>query len=182
MSDDATEAAPKEYAPLDAAAESQADLNAEMKALGDAYAQALKNGGKAEIQPRLDYAPYRSSVLRHPTKDLHHADPETIELYSPAFGHMDVHALEADLTIQHNGEPLGERIVVSGRVLDGDGRPVAGQLVEIWQANSAGRYIHKRDQHPAPLDPNFTGVGRCITGADGSYSFTTIKPGAYPWK
>ena len=72
--------------------------------------------------------------------------------------------------------------MVSGRVLDGDGRPVAGQLVEIWQANSAGRYIHKRDQHPAPLDPNFTGVGRCITGADGSYSFTTIKPGAYPWK
>jgi protocatechuate 3,4-dioxygenase beta subunit len=153
-----------------------------MKALGDAYAQALKNGAPAEIQPRLDYAPYRSSVLRHPTKDLHHADPETIELYSPAFGHTDVHALEADLTIQHNGEPLGERIVVSGRVLDGDGRPVAGQLVEIWQANSAGRYIHKRDQHPAPLDPNFTGVGRCITGADGSYSFTTIKPGAYPWK
>jgi protocatechuate 3,4-dioxygenase, beta subunit len=170
VSDDA---ASKKYAPLDAAAESQADLSAEMKALGDAYAQALKNGGDAEIQPRLDYAPYRSSVLRHPTKDLHHADPETIELYSPAFGHMDVHALEADLTIQHNGEPLGERIVVSGRVLDGDGRPVAGQLVEIWQANSSGRYVHKRDQHPAPLDPNFTGVGRCITGADGSYSFTT---------
>ncbi|HSN36932.1 MAG TPA: protocatechuate 3,4-dioxygenase subunit beta, partial [Arthrobacter sp.] len=136
MSDEATEAAPKTYAPLDAAAESQADLSAEMKALGDAYAQALQNGAPAEIQPRLDYAPYRSSVLRHPTKDLHHADPETIELYSPAFGHMDVHALEADLTIQHNGEPLGERIIVSGRVLDGDGRPVAGQLVEIWQANS----------------------------------------------
>lgn len=186
VSDEATEAAPKTDAravpALDTAAESQADLSAEMRALGDAYAQALQNGAPAEIQPRLDYAPYRSSVLRHPTKDLHHADPETIELYSPAFGHMDVHALEADLTIQHNGEPLGERIIVSGRVLDGDGRPVAGQLVEIWQANSAGRYIHKRDQHPAPLDPNFTGVGRCITGADGSYSFTTIKPGAYPWK
>lgn len=133
--------------------------------------------------PRLDYAPYRSSILRHPpTKSLHHADPETIELYSPAFGHQDVHALESDLTIQHNGEPQGERIIVAGRVLDGDGRPVAGQLVEIWQANAAGRYIHKRDQHPAPLDPNFTGVGRCITGDDGSYSFTTIKPGAYPWK
>ena len=78
--------------------------------------------------------------------------------------------------------PVGERMVVTGRVLDGDGRPVAGQLVEIWQANAAGRYIHKRDQHPAPVDPNFTGVGRCLTGPDGSYRFTTIKPGPYPWK
>ncbi|KRE82030.1 protocatechuate 3,4-dioxygenase subunit beta [Arthrobacter sp. Soil763] len=186
VSDAAPEAAPqaatKAVPALDTAAESQQILSDEMKALGDAYAQALQNGAPAEIQPRLDYPPYRSSILRHPTKSLQHADPETIELHSPAFGHMDVHALESDLTIQHNGEPLGERILVSGRVLDGDGRPVAGQLVEIWQANSSGRYIHKRDQHPAPLDPNFTGVGRCITGADGSYSFTTIKPGAYPWK
>jgi protocatechuate 3,4-dioxygenase beta subunit len=177
-----TKAAAKTVPALDTAAESQQILSDEMKALGEAYALARQNGAPAETQPRLDYAPYRSSILRHPTKSLQHADPETIEMYSPAFGHMDVHALEADLTIQHNGEPLGERILVSGRVLDGDGRPVAGQLVEIWQANSSGRYIHKRDQHPAPLDPNFTGVGRCITGADGSYSFTTIKPGAYPWK
>ena len=186
VSDAAPEATPKPAAKaapaLDTAAESQQILSDEMTALRDAYAQALRNGAPAETQPRLDYPPYRSSILRHPTKSLQHADPETIELHSPAFGHMDVHALEADLTIQHNGEPLGERIIVSGRVLDGDGRPVAGQLVEIWQANSSGRYIHKRDQHPAPLDPNFTGVGRCITGADGSYSFTTIKPGAYPWK
>ena len=162
--------------------ETQQDLSAEINAMGDAYARALKDGAPAETQPRLDYAPYRSSILRHPTKSLHHADPETIELYSPAFGHQDVHALESDLTIQHNGEPQGERIIVAGKVLDGDGRPVAGQLVEIWQANASGRYIHKRDQHPAPLDPNFTGVGRCITGPDGSYRFTTIKPGAYPWK
>src|SRR5690625_2985288 len=77
---------------------------------------------------------------------------------------------------------IGERIRVTGRVLDGEGRPVRNQLVEIWQANSAGRYIHKRDQHPAPIDPNFTGVGRTLTGDDGSYSFTTIKPGPYPWK
>ena len=90
--------------------------------------------------------------------------------------------LEADLTIQDGGEPLGERIVVTGRVLDGQGRPVAGQLVEIWQANAGGRYIHKRDQHPAPLDPHFTGVGRCLTGPDGAYRFQTIKPGPYPWK
>jgi len=167
---------------LDAAAETQADLSAEIKAIGEAYAQALKNGAAPETQPRLDFAPYRSSILRHPTKSLHHADPETIELYSPAFGHQDVHSLESDLTIQHNGEPQGERIIVQGKVLDGDGRPVAGQLVEIWQANAAGRYIHKRDQHPAPLDPNFTGVGRCRTDAEGRYRFVTIKPGAYPWR
>ena len=73
-------------------------------------------------------------------------------------------------------------MVVTGRVLDGDGRPVRHQLVEIWQANAGGRYIHKRDQHPAPIDPNFTGVGRCLTDADGTYRFTTIKPGPYPWK
>lgn len=170
------------HAPLDSAAETQQDLSAEIAGLSAAYAKARQDGAAAETQPRLDFAPYRSSILRHPTKNLHHADPETIELHSPAFGHQDVHALESDLTIQHSGEPQGERIIVAGKVLDGDGRPVAGQLVEIWQANSSGRYIHKRDQHPAPLDPHFTGVGRCITGPDGSYRFTTIKPGAYPWK
>ncbi|MHA7287669.1 protocatechuate 3,4-dioxygenase subunit beta [Arthrobacter sp. MDT3-44] len=170
------------HASSDAAVETQQDLSTEIDGLADAYARALKDGAPVEIQPRLDYPPYRSSILRHPTKSLQHADPETIELHSPAFGHQDVHALEADLTIQHNGEPQGERIIVAGKVLDGDGRPVAGQLVEIWQANASGRYMHKRDQHPAPLDPNFTGIGRCITGPDGSYRFTTIKPGAYPWK
>jgi len=167
---------------LDAAAETQEKLSAEITAIHSAYAQGIAAGEAEETQPRIDFPPYRSSILRHPTKNLHHADPETIELWSPAFGHRDVHALESDLTIQHNGEPMGERMKVRGRVLDGDGRPVGGQLVEIWQANSAGRYIHKRDQHPAPIDPNFTGVGRCITDADGSYEFTTIKPGPYPWK
>ena len=103
-------------------------------------------------------------------------------MWSPCFSHRDVDPLEADLTIQRSGEPIGERITISGRVVDGDGRPVAGQLVEIWQANAGGRYIHQRDQHPAPLDPNFTGAGRCLTGADGSYSFQTIKPGPYPWR
>ncbi|QIZ98930.1 protocatechuate 3,4-dioxygenase subunit beta [Leifsonia sp. PS1209] len=160
----------------------QSELSAEIQAIHAAYADGRAAGTPEERGTRRDFPPYRSSLLRHPTKDLRHTDPETIELWSPAFGHRDVHPLEADLTIQHNGEPLGERMVVTGRVLDGDGRPVRGQLVEIWQANSAGRYIHKRDQHPAPLDPNFTGVGRCITGADGSYRFTTIKPGPYPWK
>ncbi len=160
----------------------QAEVSAEMAALTAAYESALADGSTPETQPRLDYPAYRSSMLRHPTKDLHHADPETIELASPAFGHADVDVLESDLTIQHSGDPIGERMVVTGRVLDGDGRPVAGQLVEVWQANAAGRYLHKRDQHHAPLDPNFTGVGRCLTGPDGGYRFTTVKPGPYPWR
>ena len=130
----------------------------------------------------LDFAPYRSSVLRHPTKALHPVDPESVELLAPVFGPQDVHPLDADLTIQHRGEPIGERMVITGRVVDASGRPVAGQLVEIWQANAAGRYIHQHDQHPAPLDPNFTGTGRCLTAADGSYRFTTIRPGPYPWR
>ncbi|MFW6188335.1 MAG: protocatechuate 3,4-dioxygenase subunit beta [Actinomycetota bacterium] len=162
----------------DDAADSQQDLDREMAQITQEYTAA----GRTETQPRLDYAPYRSSILRHPTKDLHHADPETIELHAPAFGERDVHKLESDLTIQADGEPIGERIKIRGRVLDGDGRPVRRQLVEIWQANAAGRYIHKRDQHPAPIDPNFTGVGRCLTGDDGSYEFLTIKPAPYPWK
>ena len=162
----------------DTASTTQSDVSREIAEIADGYQRA----GVEETQPRLDYPPYRSSVLRHPTKDLHPADPETIELWAPCFGERDVSPLEADLTIQDGGEPLGERIVVTGRVVDGAGHPVAGQLVEIWQANAGGRYIHKRDQHPAPLDPHFTGVGRCLTGPDGSYRFQTVKPGPYPWK
>lgn len=166
-----------------ATADSQETLNSEIQDISTTYEQRLKADPKQEeTQPRLNYPPYRSSLLRHPTKDLHHTDPETIELHSPAFGHRDVHQLESDLTIQHNGEPLGERIVIRGRVLDGNGRPVRNQLIEVWQANASGRYIHKRDQHPAPIDPNFSGVGRAITGDDGTYEFTTIKPAPYPWK
>ncbi len=133
-------------------------------------------------QPRLDFPPYRSSVLRHPTKRPQLVDPEEVELLAPVFGHSDVDPTEADLTLHPQGEPIGERLVVTGRVLDGDGRPVRGQLVEIWQANAAGRYVHKRDQHPAPLDPHFHGAGRCLTDDEGWYRFTTIKPGPYPWR
>ena len=109
--------------------------------------------------------------------------PQTVtEVTGPALGERDLGPLDADLTRQHAGEPLGERIIVHGRVLDGDGRPVPDTLVEVWQANAAGRYLHDLDRHPAPLDPNFSGAGRCLTDADGRYRFVTIKPGAYPWK
>ena len=142
------------------------------------YADRLRPGG----HPDRDYPPYRSSVLRHPRQPLTVvADPEAVELYGPVFGTGDVTELDADLTRQHSGEPLGERITVSGRVTDRAGRPVRGQLVEVWQANAAGRYVHRREQHPAPLDPNFTGAGRALTDDAGEYRFTTIKPGPYPW-
>ncbi|MFI5909849.1 protocatechuate 3,4-dioxygenase subunit beta [Dactylosporangium sp. NPDC051541] len=151
----------------------QADIDAEIAAARSKHAHR---------QPQLDYPPYRSTRLRHPKRPPLAVDPEGVELWAPAFGPRDVAADESDLTIQHAGEPLGERIVVTGRVLDGAGRPVAHQLVEVWQANAAGRYRHQRDRHPAPHDPNFTGQGRCITGADGSYRFVTVKPGPYPWR
>ena len=107
--------------------------------------------------------------------------PSLSELTGPVYGNGAVSPSDADLTRQHDGEPLGERVVVSGRVLESDGRPLGGQLVEIWQANAAGRYRHEDDNHPAPLDPNFSGAGRCLTDDAGWYRFVTVKPGAYPW-
>ncbi|MFE5329485.1 protocatechuate 3,4-dioxygenase subunit beta [Embleya sp. NPDC056575] len=131
--------------------------------------------------PEFDFAAYRSTELRSPRRPLVIPPSGATERTGPVFGVADVHPLDADLTAQHVGEPLGERIVVGGRVLDESGRPLRGQLVELWQANAAGRYPHKGDRHPAPLDPNFTGAGRCLTDDEGRYRFVTIKPGAYPW-
>ena len=133
-------------------------------------------------QPERDFPPYRSSLLRHPHRPLVIAADAPVELAGPVFGAADVSDLDADLTTTHRGEPLGERIVVVGQVRDRSGQPVRGQLVEIWQANASGRYAHRRDQHPAPLDPNFTGTGRCLTDDEGRYRFVTIKPGPYPWR
>ena len=166
----------------DEALPSQRDISQQIGAAHDAARRARQETGRVPVHPDRGFAPYRSTVLRHPTHEPVRADPEVIELVSPVYGHTDVDAWENDLTIQHSGEPLGERIIVTGHVVDGEGRPVRNQLIEVWQANSSGRYVHKRDQHPAPLDPNFTGVGRTITGDDGSYEFITIKPGPYPWK
>lgn len=168
-------------ASSDAAEATQEEISQEIAEKHAEYQAHRAAGGAVQLQPSLDFAPYRSSILRHPTKNPRYVDPELIELTSPVFGHTDVSPVEHDLTITGTGEPLGERIIVQGRLLDGEGRPVPNQLIEIWQANAAGRYFHQRDQHPAPLDPNFTGVGRCITDENGRYRFVTIKPGAYPW-
>ncbi len=127
---------------------------------------------------------YKSTILRGPTKPLVPIPHALSEATGPLYGHEAVGPLDADLTKngRRNGEPLGERIIVTGRVVDEDDRPLADTLVEIWQANAAGRYIHEVDQHDAPIDPNFLGAGRCVTDAQGRYRYTSIKPGAYPWR
>ena len=158
---------------------SQREISAQIAAIAADYRDRGQPGAR-DGQPRLDYPPYRSSRLRHPGLPLVRVDPDELERRAPCFGSADVDPLDADLTAGHAGEPIGERIIVTGRVVDGDGRPVAGQLVEVWQANAAGRYRHQHDQHPAPQDPNFTGAGRCLTGPDGTYRFVTVKPGPYP--
>lgn len=133
-------------------------------------------------QPPYLYPAYRSTTRRAPTKPLIVLPHTLSEITGPVYGHEDVGETDNDLTRQHQGEPQGERIIVSGKVLDQDGHPVRHSLVEVWQANAAGRYAHYHDNHAAPLDPNFTGAGRTLTDADGRYRFVTIKPGAYPWR
>jgi protocatechuate 3,4-dioxygenase, beta subunit len=133
-------------------------------------------------QPDSYYPAYRSTTLRAPSQPLIFLPHTLSEVTGPVFGNSSVRPKDRDLTLQHSGEPLGERIIVHGRVVDGDGRAVSNSLIEIWQANAAGRYAHVRDDHSAPLDPNFTGTGRTLTDDDGFYSFVTIKPGAYPWR
>ena len=132
-------------------------------------------------QPKHLHPSYVSSIKRAPSKPLIYLPHTLSEITGPLFGKESVDVKASDLTNQHSGQALGERIVVSGRVLDEDGRPVRDTLIEIWQANAAGRYLHKRDQHNAPLDPNFTGCGHALTDSEGRYRFVTIRPGEYPW-
>jgi protocatechuate 3,4-dioxygenase, beta subunit len=137
---------------------------------------------EVEFEPPYLYPEYRATQLRAP-----HQRPVRLPEHwfhrapGPVFGRIRVRPEDSDLTRQHDGEPLGERIILAGTVTDTDGRPVRNTLVEVWQANAAGRYAHRRDQHQAPLDPHFTGAGRCLTDDQGRYRFTTIRPGAYPW-
>jgi protocatechuate 3,4-dioxygenase, beta subunit len=126
-------------------------------------------------EPPLDHPPYKSTALRHPKQPLIRVGPER---GGPALSDLRPGELSNDLT---KDGPVGERITVTGRLLDSDGRPIPDSLIEIWQANAAGRYRHKWDTWPAPLDPNFQGGGRTVTDSDGRYSFVTIKPGPYPW-
>ncbi len=132
--------------------------------------------------PDYDVPGYGSTRLRHPKRPLHLLPQRLTELTGPLFGLERVAEGDSDLTHFAGGEALGQRIIVHGRVLDGDGRAISGTLLEVWQANAAGRYRHAGDDWAAPLDPHFDGLGRAVTGADGHYRFTTIRPGAYPWK
>jgi len=127
---------------------------------------------------------YKTSVARAPRLALLSLQTSASELTGPTFGHTDIAALDNDLirNYAHGGDPIGERIIVHGRVLDENARPVPNTLVEIWQANAGGRYRHKKDSYLAPIDPNFGGCGRTLTDANGFYSFRTVKPGAYPWR
>ncbi len=135
-----------------------------------------------EAHPPLDYPPYRSTALRHPKQPLVYLPHTITEITGPQLSPQrmaDEH--DNDLTTQHDGAPIGERIIVSGRVLDTEGKPLRDTLGEIWEAHGAGRYRHVWDRWPAELDPNFSGAGRTVTDREGRYSFVTIKPGPYPW-
>lgn len=135
------------------------------------------------VHPPHLYPPYKSTILRSPTKPLMPVRELLKDLRMPAFGQSVIGELDHDLTRngRKKGEPIGERLKVSGVVMDEYGRLLPNTLVEVWQANSAGRYVHKEEIHDAPLDPNFLGAGRTLTDASGRFTFYTIKPGAYPW-
>jgi protocatechuate 3,4-dioxygenase, beta subunit len=133
-------------------------------------------------QPPLDSPAYKSTQLRHPKQPLVYLPHTVTEITGPQLiGPWQPAETERDLTVQAAGEPIGERIIVSGHVYDTEGKPLRDTLVEVWQANAAGRYAHKWDRWAAPLDPNFKGAGRCLTDSNGRYEFTTIRPGPYPW-
>ena len=133
------------------------------------------------VYPSPVHAPYKSTRLRGPLQSALRIGAPAASLLAFQIPPALVKPLDADLTAQGAGVPLGEKIGVTGRVVDEDGLPVTHSLIEVWQCNSAGRYFHSKDQHAAPLDPNFFGFGKFLTDENGRYRFITIKPAAYPW-
>ena len=135
-------------------------------------------------QPPALTPDYKTSVARSPRYSMISLQQSVSEITGPVFGHNDIDPIDNDLIKNYakTGDPVGERIIVHGRVLDENARPVAGTLVEVWQANASGRYRHKKDSYLGALDPNFGGCGRTITDENGYYFFRTVKPGAYPWR
>jgi protocatechuate 3,4-dioxygenase, beta subunit len=127
---------------------------------------------------------YKTSVTRSPKLAMLSLQGSMSEITGPTFGHSDIDPIDNDMIKNYakTGDPVGERIIVHGRVLDEEGRPVKNTLVEAWQANAGGRYRHKKDTYLAPIDPNFGGCGRTLTDENGYYFFRTVKPGAYPWR
>ena len=160
-----------------------ADVSASLAGAGEAGRLVLPSYERPAVgvHPPLDFEGYRSTALRHPKQPLVLLPHRLTEVTGPLLGHELIIPTDSDLTTQYDGEPQGQRIIVTGRVLDSDGRPVPDTLIEIWQTNAGGRYRHWREHHPAPLDPNFGGLGRCLTDAGGRYRFITIQPGSYPW-
>ncbi len=137
---------------------------------------------RPETQPVNQHEAYRSTHRRAPRQPSIRLPHTMSELTGPLYGHNPIGESDNDLTCHFPASPQGERTIVAGRLLDEDGGGLPHALVEIWQANAAGRYRHSRDNHAAPIDPNFLGAGRVLTDAEGNYRFTTIKPGAYPWR
>ena len=137
---------------------------------------------ETDVHPPYLWAGYKSTLLRAPKQPLVRVASSPLEAAGPEFPPHFVKAAEADLTAWGRGAPLGEKMVLVGRVLDEDGRPVRRALIEVWQANASGRYAHPVDDHDAPLDPNFLGKGQVLTDDEGRYRIVTIKPGAYPWQ
>ena len=170
-------------------------MNAQAPALRDPrlnrpepFTPPLGDGGffqrDRSIHPPAHAPGYKSSVLRSPRQALLSLENSVSEITGPVFGHNDLGPLDNDLIRNYakDGDPVGERIIVHGRVLDENARPVPGALLEFWQANAGGKYRHVNDRYVAAEDPNFLGCGRCLTDEDGWYRFRTIKPGPYPWR
>ena len=137
---------------------------------------------RIDVDPPYDYPPYKSTILRSPKQPLLRIALHPMETTGPVFPSSFVKDSETDLTTWGKSAPLGEKMILIGRVTDENGSPIRNSLLELWQCNSSGRYAHPVDQHDAPLDPNFLGQGKVLTGNSGEYRFVTIKPGAYPWK